>query len=124
MFTGTEKGEVYIWDTNEQKARMINAHQDQITAMSHEPQGSILATASRDSSVKIWDTRTANKPIVSFTQHSGGVNDIAISPDGRWVSSAGNDGIVQIWEIDSGKQVTQLKQDTGNHPIHCIDFNP
>jgi WD40 repeat protein len=89
---------------------MLNAHRGKITAICHEPQQTLIATASTDCTVKIWDPRSSNSnPILTFQQHQKEVNDIAISPDGRWIASAGKEGYVKIWEIDTGKMIKELK---------------
>lgn len=83
----------------------------------------MIATASADCTVKIWDPRSSNSnPILTFQQHQKEVSDIAISPDGRWMASAGKEGLVKIWEIDTGKIIKEIK--SSQQPINCLDYNP
>lgn len=63
----------------------------------------MIATSSKDHTVKIWDLRQRNNQAVfTFAEHTSEVKDVAISPDGRWVASGGIDGSLKIWEISSG----------------------
>ncbi|MCO6512569.1 MAG: caspase family protein [Aridibacter famidurans] len=51
--------------------------------------------------------------LVVQTGHSGSINDIAISPDGRLIASAGDEGIVIIWEAESRRMLSVLKGHSG-----------
>lgn len=104
MFAGTEGGAVYMWDLNSDKSTVLAGHKSKITSIAYEEMNQIIATSSEDSTVKIWDLRTA-KSTFTYTGHTDSVNDVAISPDGKWVASAGKGQHVKIWEIDTGKQI-------------------
>lgn len=64
----------------------------------------LLVTGSEDTKVKVWDLRSS-KCIMSYTEHTGRVNAVNLSPDSRWVASGGEDGSVRIWDITTGKTV-------------------
>ena len=69
----------------------------------------MIATASADSNVKIWDLRASNsQAIYTYQEHTDTVRDLAISPDGQWVASGGVDGKLKIWEITTGRAVYEL----------------
>ncbi|MER7211924.1 hypothetical protein ABT340_33120, partial [Streptosporangium sp. NPDC000239] len=50
-----------------------------------------------DGTVRTWNTD--GTPRATLTGHTGGVNAVAISPDGSWLASASDDGSVRIWAI-------------------------
>jgi WD40 repeat protein len=61
-------------------------------------------TGSTDTNIKVWDLRMkSNQNVLTFKEHSGPVNCLALSPDARWVASGGDDGALKIWDITSGK---------------------
>ena len=95
--------------------------------MAYEETEKILATASADANVKVWDLRAStSQPILNFQQHRDVVKDVAISPDGRWVASGGADGELKIWELTTGRIVQDLPQHSPNstHSVNCVEYNP
>lgn len=109
LFSGTEGGSVYVWSLGKVQANVLQGHKTAITSIVYEESSNMIATASKDSNVKIWDLRTSNRQAVfTFEQHTDTVRDIAISPDGRWIASGGVEGSLKIWEMDTGKIVKEL----------------
>jgi WD40 repeat protein len=41
--------------------------------------------------------------------HSGYVNSVAVTPDGRWVVSASSDNTLKVWELQSGREVITIE---------------
>ncbi|HUR55190.1 MAG TPA: hypothetical protein VMZ71_13735, partial [Gemmataceae bacterium] len=87
-------------------------HADRVNALSYSPDGTKLASASRDGTVKIWDLGNG-RDLVTYRGHadqpddgSKGTNvlkagDVAFSPDGKVVASASGTQ-VHLWEPDTG----------------------
>ena len=71
------------------------------------PDGTWLASASDDGTVRIWDPATGEQR-AALTGHTGAVNAVAIAPDGTWLASAGDDGTVRIWDPVTGQQRAAL----------------
>ena len=57
LFAGTNGGSVYVWDLNNQESRILQGHRTAITSIAYEDETHLLATASGDATVKIWDLR-------------------------------------------------------------------
>src|SRR5262249_42886338 len=63
--------------------------------------GTRIATASYDQSVRVWDARSG-KQLNEFRGHVGRVVSVAWNADGTRLSSAGlQDWSVRIWNVDS-----------------------
>ena len=69
------------------------------------PDGSQLASASLDKTVRIWDARTGQE-VSQLQGHSEYVYSVAWSPDGSQLASASSDKTVRIWDdiarVDGG----------------------
>jgi WD40 repeat protein len=53
--------------------------------------------------------------------HRSGVYQISFSPDGRYILSTSDDKTARLWEVNSGKEVVNIKHDS---PVWTGDFSP
>jgi WD40 repeat protein len=60
--------------------------------------GRQFLTASRDHTVRMWDTKTG-KPIEVFRGQSGIIYDVAFSPNGDQMATASEDGTIWTWDL-------------------------
>jgi WD40 repeat protein len=81
-----------------------------VIAAAIAPDGSWLATGSRDGTARIWDAVTLRERSV-LTRHAGALNTVAIAPDGAWLAIGSGDGTVQIWETATWRLWTLMRVD-------------
>ena len=81
--------------TPRMRVRLVG-HRGGVTAVDVSPGGEYIATASRDSSARIWDAETGVL-LHTFDTLPGMVTDVAFSPDGRSVATASDDS-VRVWD--------------------------
>jgi WD40 repeat protein len=62
--------------------------------------GSFIATASHDKTVRLWSTRS-HQQIGQALEHTAYILCIAISPSGEPVASGDYDGSLQLWSIEN-----------------------
>jgi WD40 repeat protein len=123
--TGSGEGVIRLWDAATGKERLLlQPHADQVYSVAFSPDGKKLASigTGKDSAsapVHVWDAITG-KLLRSFRQPEWGYM-VAFAPDGRRLAVAGRDYTVRLWELDSGKEVLQLKGHTGI--IWCLAFS-
>ncbi|BAY08036.1 serine/threonine-protein kinase [Calothrix sp. NIES-2098] len=75
-------------------------------------QGEILASASDDNTVKIWNLK--QKHVVrTFKANSGWVYTVAISPDGQTAIAGYQDKTIKLWNLNTGEEIRTLKGHQG-----------
>jgi WD40 repeat protein len=63
------------------------------------PDGTLLASASYDQTVRIWDVATGTELVSLPTSDELGAAVVAWSPDGSVLASANLDGSIQLWGV-------------------------
>ena len=70
---------------------VLRGHTKEVHSIVFSPDGQRIASASGDSTIKLWDAVTG-EDVFTLRGHRG-VLDVAYSPDGQQIASAGTDGV-------------------------------
>jgi WD40 repeat protein len=99
------------------KRMILTDHRDRVTSVAFSRLGGLLASASLDHDVRIWDVATGQ--LVLRLQHNTAVYDAEFSPDGRWLVSAANRA--GLWDLRSGTNVERLQGHEGTTTAATFD---
>ena len=79
----------------------LPGHADWVRAIAFSPDGHWLATASRDTTARLWDVTTADPSVVPIilAGHEDEVVSVAFSPDGCWLATASLDNSARLWDV-------------------------
>jgi WD40 repeat protein/DNA-binding SARP family transcriptional activator/class 3 adenylate cyclase len=92
--------QVEVWDsTTGQRVAALARNTGFVVDLAFSGDGTRLATAGGDGTVRVWDPRTGDQLLV-LRGHKGSVISVAFSPEGSRLASAGADGTVRIWALD------------------------
>jgi WD40 repeat protein len=90
-----------LWDVEtgqEQPAR--TGHTNHILGLSLHPAGRLAATASWDTTVRLWDMRPLGKEVRTFDfTFAGGVHGLDFTPEGRYLAVGLHNGTVGILRV-------------------------
>lgn len=93
----------YVWPWKYyQKLRILKGHKNLVLGLAFCLDGKLLASASPDNTVRIWNPNTG-KCLHTLKGHEGTVRCVTFSPNGKLVASAGEDKTIRLWNPHTGK---------------------
>jgi len=97
-----------LYDVVSRKRRgSLTGHTNWIQELEYSPDGTIIATASDDYTIRLWNASTG-KTVRVLTGHTAPVYEVAFSPDGRILASASEDRTVRLWDSANGSRLGRL----------------
>jgi WD40 repeat protein len=89
----------------------LHDHADWVSSVAFSPDGTRIATGSKDRTAKVWDAQTG-ATLLELKAHTVAVSSVAFSPDGTRIvtggSQAGKPGGAKVWDAQSGTLQLEL----------------
>jgi WD40 repeat protein len=89
--------------------RILQGHRNAVCGVAYSPDGALLATASEDTTVKLWDLATGNE-LATFQEGRLLGQSVAFSPDGQLLATGGAQKLL-LWEVATRKRLAVLMEE-------------
>ena len=98
VLAGGQDGVIYQFGTDGKLARTLTGHTSAITALAYHPAGAMLASSSKDRTVRLWNL--ANGQVLKVLEgHGAWVQGIAFVTRGSRLASVSADQTVRVWDL-------------------------
>jgi WD40 repeat protein len=137
--------DVRVWDMSAfapgapEPCFILRGHAGSVLRIAFSPDGKRLASASLDTTVKIWEFTTSGgrpeasthptkvlTPWLNLAGHKKRVTDLAFSPHGgQWLASASFDQSVKLWDVATGDELFSFRAEFPAGPGRAaVSFSP
>ncbi|KAF8534893.1 WD40-repeat-containing domain protein [Trichophaea hybrida] len=93
----------------------LDSHCDHVEAVAFSPNGQLLASASSDSTIRLWDLATGAS--CGILEGHGGSHAVAFSSDGQLLAPASY-RTIRLWDIQTKEAIQVLS--TKNTLVNCL----
>jgi hypothetical protein len=109
-------------DIERSGSRILHGPLDTVTSVASSKD--LLAAASSDSTIRIWNSRTLTLLAILSTPRNSPVYGVSLSPDARVLASAGEDGILRLWNVSSRKVIATAPPLDHRAALVAVAFSP
>lgn len=113
---------IKLWNAMTDAVWLLDGHTKPITAVAFAPNGNLLASGSRDDTVRIWDATTGTctlKLTLTFSSIDNWISSVAFSPDSTLVASGlthtTGEKAVCLWNVMTGAAIQTLRNQSPDH---------
>jgi WD40 repeat protein/predicted ATPase/DNA-binding XRE family transcriptional regulator len=131
-------GTIKLWDTstlrlggsrarrraaadNGRLRQTLVGHSDRVNHVAWSPDGSTLASSSRDPTIWLWNMERGTYRTM-LHGHTAGVTGLAFTPDSHTLLSSSEDGTLRLWHVASGQCIRTVQGYAS--ALYDVDWSP
>jgi WD40 repeat protein len=92
--------------------KTLRGHKKTVYSIDFSPDGKILASGSRDNTIKLWDVKTGQE-IGTLIGHGNSVFSVAINPQGNILASGSKDRTIKLWDLQTNQVIRTWRHKDG-----------
>ncbi|KAG7174648.1 Notchless protein 1-like [Homarus americanus] len=123
LASGSDDFTIFLWEPAKDRKPIerMTGHQQLVNDVKFSPNTRIIASASFDKSIRLWNGFTG-KFIAVLRGHVNGVYQIAWSADSRLLVSGSKDSTLKVWNMSTKK----IEMDLPGHAdeVFTVDWSP
>jgi len=127
MVSGSDDFQLILWNPSTEKKPLahMTGHQQLVNDVKFSPDARLIASASFDKSVRLWNGKTG-KFLARLLGHVQEVYQLAWSADSRILVSGSADSTLKLWGSNKDKGCWALKGDLPGHgdEVYTVDWSP
>ncbi|MCZ6680939.1 MAG: WD40 repeat domain-containing protein, partial [Candidatus Poribacteria bacterium] len=101
---GESKKDVTILRLSDRRViQTLTGHAHHVSSVSFSPDGSHLASGSKDRTIRIWKLSDGQFSELQTLKGDSAISCISFSPDGRYLASGRDDSRVKVWKLSDGR---------------------
>jgi WD40 repeat protein len=109
---------VHLWDAHTHK-QILMPDMGAVGAAVFSPVEPTLALGDATGIVRLWDT-SLRREFRTLDGHTGWINDMAFSANGRLLATASEDGTIRLWDVPTATVSPDTPRSTGRHRFQNV----